>query len=252
MIAALNDPKLMPKWLRPVDKPSDPNHTQKIQYKLLEAFWLWVAEKWKGGILSKAAIDYLNRLYRRGRERRGPTDHAFGKHENCGKYRIPLGDGTWHSWFGVDANEPDYKPHLPHGKFIAPDDPPGYYEKVKAVFVGRLADKKVLQKQLHDTNTNSNESYNSMVVRGTLPGGRAQQNGHSGVFFWAHCHAIMMKNEGTGYRRELCGRLGIDPPESMYALDERVQRRKEKAAALRVRTRGREEAQVGEGCQECP
>ncbi|KAK3258403.1 hypothetical protein CYMTET_32548, partial [Cymbomonas tetramitiformis] len=62
MIAALNDPKLMPEWLRPVDKLSDPNHMQKIQYKLLEA--LRVAEKWKGGILSKAVIDYLNRLYR--------------------------------------------------------------------------------------------------------------------------------------------------------------------------------------------
>ncbi|KAK3250868.1 hypothetical protein CYMTET_39773, partial [Cymbomonas tetramitiformis] len=233
---------------------------RKIQYKLLEA--LRVAEKWKGGILSKAVIDYLNRLYRyviksvaakddlewaipedeKIEWLQGAVvnvvDHAFGKHENCGKYRIPLGDGTWHSWCGVDANEPDYKPHLPHGKFLAPDDPPGYYEKVKAVFVGRLADKKVLQKQLHDTDTNSNESYNSMVVRGTLPGGKAQQNGQSGVFFWAHCHAIMMKNEGTGYRRELCARVGIDPPESMYALDERVQRRKEKAAALRVSHEG--------------
>ncbi|KAK3262774.1 hypothetical protein CYMTET_28388 [Cymbomonas tetramitiformis] len=73
-----------------------------------------------------------------------------------------------------------------------------------------------------------------MVVRGTLPGSKAQQNGQSGVFFWAHCHAIMMKNEGTGYRRDLCARLGIDPPESMYALDERLQRQKERAAALRV------------------
>ncbi|KAK3262771.1 hypothetical protein CYMTET_28387 [Cymbomonas tetramitiformis] len=44
MIAALNDPRLMPEWLRPVDKLSDPNHMQKIQYKLLEA--LRKAEKW--------------------------------------------------------------------------------------------------------------------------------------------------------------------------------------------------------------
>ncbi|KAK3242778.1 hypothetical protein CYMTET_47540 [Cymbomonas tetramitiformis] len=52
----------MPEWLRPVDKLSDPNHMQKIMYKLLEA--LRVAEKWKGGILSKAVINYLNRMYR--------------------------------------------------------------------------------------------------------------------------------------------------------------------------------------------
>ncbi|KAK3248363.1 hypothetical protein CYMTET_42170 [Cymbomonas tetramitiformis] len=129
---------------------------------------------------------------------------------------------------------PDYQPHLPHGKFLDPDKPPGYHTKVRAVFETRLSKKEVLTKQLHTTDTNSNESYNSMVVRGTLPGGKAQQNGKSGVFFWAHCRAIMMKNEGTGYRRDLCARLGIDPPESMYALDERLQRQKERAAALRV------------------
>ncbi|KAK3277124.1 hypothetical protein CYMTET_14849 [Cymbomonas tetramitiformis] len=118
MLAALNDPTLMPEWLRPVDKLSDPNHMhRKMQYKLLEA--LRTSEKWKGGTHSKAVIDYLNRLYR---------------------YNI---------------------------KSVA----------VKGVFVARLAKKEVLMKQLHATDTNSNEPYNSMVVRGTLPGGKAQQNG---------------------------------------------------------------------------
>ncbi|KAK3242862.1 hypothetical protein CYMTET_47462 [Cymbomonas tetramitiformis] len=222
MIAALNDPKLMPACLRP------------------------------------AVIDYLNRMYRyviksvaakEDLEWAFPedekvawlqgavmnvVDHTFGMHDSCGKYRVPMSDGTWHSWCGVDANEPEYKPHLPHGKFLDPNTPPGQNTKVKAVFETRLAKKEVLLKQLHQTDTNANESYNSMVVRGTLPGGKAQQNGQSGVFFWAHCHAIMMKNEGAGYRRDLCARLGIDPPESMYSLDERVQRQKERAAELRV------------------
>ncbi|KAK3277206.1 hypothetical protein CYMTET_14764 [Cymbomonas tetramitiformis] len=35
---------------------------QSIQYKVLEA--LRVNEKWKGGTLSKAVIDYLNCMYR--------------------------------------------------------------------------------------------------------------------------------------------------------------------------------------------
>ncbi|KAK3288398.1 hypothetical protein CYMTET_4125 [Cymbomonas tetramitiformis] len=235
MIAALNDPRLMPEWLRPVDKLSDPNHMQKIQYKLLEA--LRKAEKWSGTILSKKVIDYLNRLYRyviksvaakdaysknitMGKEDLewalpedekiewlqgavlNVVDHAFGKHENCGRYRVPLSDGTWHSWCGIDANMPDYQPHLPHGKFLDPDKPPGYHTKVRAVFETRFSKKEVLIKQLHTTDTNSHESYNSMVVRGTLPGGKAQQNGQSGVFFWAHFHAIMMKNEGTGVVRD--------------------------------------------------
>ncbi|KAK3273432.1 hypothetical protein CYMTET_18326 [Cymbomonas tetramitiformis] len=254
MIAALNS-DLLPAWLRPVDKLSDPNHMQKIQYKVLEA--LRVNEKWKGGTLSKAVIDYLNRMYRyiiksvaakEDLEWAFPdeekvewlsgavmnvVDHAFGKHENCGKYRVPLPDGTWHSWCGVDANDPDYKPHLPHGKFLNPNEPPGYYEKVKEVFLSRLAKKEVLLKQLHDTDTNATESYHSMLTRGFLPGGKAQQNGQSGVYFWAHCHAICSKNDGTAYRRDLCARLGIDPPDSMYDLDERLQRRREKNAAFR-------------------
>ncbi|KAK3262974.1 hypothetical protein CYMTET_28199, partial [Cymbomonas tetramitiformis] len=176
MIAALNS-ALMPAWLRPVDKLSDPNHMQKIQYKLLEA--LRVKEKWKGGTLSKAVIDYLNRMYRyiiksvaakEDLEWALPEDekvewlsgavmnvidHAFGKHEHCGRYRVPLPDGTWHSWCGVDANDPDYKPHLPHGKFLNPNEPHGYYEKVKEVFASRLAKKEVSLKQLHDTDTNA-------------------------------------------------------------------------------------------------
>eukprot|EP00854_Cymbomonas_tetramitiformis_P034496 gene34496-biopygen31999 len=201
MIAAPNDPTLMPEWLRPVDKLSDPNHMQTIQYKLLEAL-MRTSEKWKGGTLSKAVIDYLNRLYcyviksvagkeclewafpddEKAEWLRGAVlnvvDHAFGKHENCG------------------------------------NEPPGYYEKVMGVFEARLAKKEVLMKQLHDTDTNSNESYNSMV------------------------------NEGTGYRRELCSRLGIDPPESMYALDERVQRQKDKAAAWRVTHEGKKKRRL--------
>ncbi|KAK3272126.1 hypothetical protein CYMTET_19557 [Cymbomonas tetramitiformis] len=164
MIAALNS-ALMPAWLRPVDKLSDPNHMQQIQYKLLEA--LRVKEKWKGGTLSKAVIDYLNRMYRyiiksvaakEDLEWALPEDekvewlsgavmnvidHAFGKHEHCGRYRVPLPDGTWHSWCGVDANDPDYKPHLPHGKFLNPNEPHGYYEKVKEVFASRLAKKEI-------------------------------------------------------------------------------------------------------------
>ncbi|KAK3242779.1 hypothetical protein CYMTET_47541 [Cymbomonas tetramitiformis] len=79
-------------------------------------------------------------------------------------------------------------------RFLAPDDPPAYYEKVKAVFSGRLADPKVLLNQLHDTDTNSNESYNSMV------------------------------NEGMNYRRNLCDRLGIEPPESMLVRDNKSAR----------------------------
>ncbi|KAK3267072.1 hypothetical protein CYMTET_24348 [Cymbomonas tetramitiformis] len=220
MIAALNS-DLLPTWLRPVDKLSDPNHMQKIQYKVLEA--LRVSEKWKGGTLSKAVIDYLNRMYRyiiksvaakedlewafpdeekvewlSGAVMNG-VDHAFGKHDNCGKYRVPLPDGTWHSWCGVDANDPDYKPHLPHGKFLNPNEPPGYYEKVKGVFLSRLAKKEVLRKQLHDTDTNATESYHSMLTRGFLPGGKAQQNRQSGVYFWAQCHTICSKNDGTAY-----------------------------------------------------
>ncbi|KAK3249825.1 hypothetical protein CYMTET_40764 [Cymbomonas tetramitiformis] len=239
---------------------------QKIQYKLSEA--LRTAEKWKGGTLSKAVIDfYLNRMYRyviksvaakEDLEWAFPdeekvewlhgavlnvVDHAFSTHENCGKYRVPLPDGTWYSWrCGVDANEPDYKPNLTHGKFLAPDDPPGYHEKVKAVFAGRSAKKEVLLKQLHKTDTNANESHNSMVVRGTLPGDKAQQNCQSGVFFWAHCHAILMKNEDMSYRRELCKRLG--PLESMYTSDERAQRRKEKAAEARVTHAGKKKGRL--------
>ncbi|KAK3287236.1 hypothetical protein CYMTET_5238 [Cymbomonas tetramitiformis] len=111
MIAALNS-DLMPVRLRPVDKLSDPNHMQKIPYKVLEA--LRVNEKWKGG----------------------------------------------------------------------------YYEKVKEVFSSRLAK--------------------------------------------TECRAICSKNDGTAYRRDLCARLGIDPPDSMYDLGERLQRRRERSAAFRV------------------
>ncbi len=60
-----------------------------------------------------------------------------------------------------------------------------------------------------------------------------------------------MKNEGVGYRRDLCERLGIDAPESMYDLDERAQRKKDAAAAARVTlARGEEKTQGGAGREE--
>ncbi|KAK3268486.1 hypothetical protein CYMTET_23024 [Cymbomonas tetramitiformis] len=48
-----------------------------------------------------------------------------------------------------------------------------------------------------------------------------------------------MKNEDTGYRRDLCARLGIDPPSGMETLDERARIRKERAGEERLTHQGK-------------
>ncbi|KAK3284642.1 hypothetical protein CYMTET_7720 [Cymbomonas tetramitiformis] len=63
MIAAINDPVGdVPRELQPVEKLSDPNHLQKLLYKALVD--LRAAKHWSGGVLSKAVIEYFNKLYR--------------------------------------------------------------------------------------------------------------------------------------------------------------------------------------------
>ncbi|KAK3269805.1 hypothetical protein CYMTET_21767 [Cymbomonas tetramitiformis] len=116
--------------------------------------------KCTGVTLSKAAIDYFNKQYRyvvksvaviedlpgfETKEKKAEwlsgaimnIDHAFNidpTHESCRRYRAPLTDGTFHTWCGAESPKPDWKIHLPHGKFLQRDSPLGYYEAVKGVF----------------------------------------------------------------------------------------------------------------------
>ncbi|KAK3271837.1 hypothetical protein CYMTET_19838 [Cymbomonas tetramitiformis] len=259
MISAINDPNGdVPAELRdpPVEKNSDPNHLQKLFYKALEN--LRVEKKWTGNILSVNVIKYFNKLYRYvvkstvGLDIPGfeadeekvewisgalmnIVDHAFNidpTHAACRRYRCPLPDGSFHPWCGVESQKPDWKIHLPGGKFLDRTATPGYYEGVRDV-MARFAKKEVIYKQLHTSDTNTNESINGMVVKGYLPGGKAQQNGQSGVYGWACCHTIVSKNEGHIYRQELCRRLGIDPPPSMSPLDSAMDEKREAAAVAR-------------------
>ncbi|KAK3286946.1 hypothetical protein CYMTET_5522 [Cymbomonas tetramitiformis] len=63
MIAAINDPKgIVPAELQHVEKLSDPNHLQKLLYKALVD--LRTSKHWSGSPLSKAVIEYFNKLYR--------------------------------------------------------------------------------------------------------------------------------------------------------------------------------------------
>ncbi|KAK3235768.1 hypothetical protein CYMTET_54033 [Cymbomonas tetramitiformis] len=88
-------------------------------------------------------------------------------------------------------------------------------------------------KQMHNSDTNSNESMNGMVVKGYLPCGKAQQNGQSGVYAWACCHAICSKNEGHAYRQELCRRLGLTTTMAMLRLDGRMDGKRKAAREAR-------------------
>ncbi|KAK3267804.1 hypothetical protein CYMTET_23662 [Cymbomonas tetramitiformis] len=133
---------------------------------------------------------------------------------------------------------PDWKIHLPHGKFLVKDSPPGYYESIEAVFK-KFAAKPLLMKQLHSTDTNSNESVNGMVVKGFLPCGKAQQNGQSGVYAWACCHTICSKNEGPAYRQELCSRLGLPTTDAMVRLDGRLGEKRKAARETRGTHKGK-------------
>eukprot|EP00854_Cymbomonas_tetramitiformis_P034539 gene34539-biopygen32993 len=228
MIAAINDPRgEVPREQQPVEKLSDPNHLQKLLYKALEE--LRKEKKWSGGTLSKTVIDYFNKLYRYvvksvsviedipGFESEDEkvewissallniVDHAFDidpTHAGCHHHRAPRPDGSFYPWCGVESARPDWKIHLPHAKFLSCDEPPGYCATVREVFQ-KFARKETILKQLHDTDINTNESINGMVVKGYLPGGKAQQNGQSGVYGWACCHTIVSKNEGHRYRQEL-------------------------------------------------
>ncbi|KAK3272192.1 hypothetical protein CYMTET_19501 [Cymbomonas tetramitiformis] len=232
MISAINDVNgLVPAKLRPVRKRSDQNHLQKIVYKDLDAGR--TARKWKGATLSKKVIDYLNKNYRyivrsvavvedlpgfETMEQKAEwlsgaimniVDHAFNidpTHENCRRFRVPLPGGSFHCWCGVET------------KFLQRDEPAGYYEAVKDVF-RKFAAIPTLMKQMHNTDTNVNESVNGMVVKGYLPCGKAQQNGQSGVYAWACCHTICSKNMGHVYRQELCRRFGLPVTEAMRRLD---------------------------------
>ncbi|KAK3261512.1 hypothetical protein CYMTET_29595 [Cymbomonas tetramitiformis] len=229
----------------------------KLLYKNLEE--LRKEKKWSGGTLSKTVIDYFNKVYRYviksvaviedipGFETDDEkaewisgallniVDHAFNidpTHASCRRYRAPRPDGTFYPWCGVESCKPDWKIHLPHGKFLVRDDPPGHYQAVREVFE-KFARKETILKQLHNTDTNTNESINGMAVRGYLPGGKAQQNGQSGVYGWACCHTIVSKNEGHRYRQDLCRRLGIEPPVTMQPLDDEMDGKRERSSAAR-------------------
>ncbi|KAK3248639.1 hypothetical protein CYMTET_41901 [Cymbomonas tetramitiformis] len=149
---------------------------------------------WSGGTLSKNGIDYFNKQYRyvvktiaalgdsdvpgfvtddeKATWLSGAVlnivDHAFNidpTHAACRRYRAPLPDGAFHPWCGVEAAKPDWQIHLPRGQFLQRDSPPGYYEGVQGVFM-KFAHIETIKKQLHNTDTNTNESINGMVVRG--------------------------------------------------------------------------------------
>ena len=79
------------------------------------------------------------------------VDHAFDidpTHAACRRFRAPRPDGSFHPWCGMESCKPDWKIHLPHGKFLVRDDPPGYYEAVRGVFM-KFAHKETILKQLH-------------------------------------------------------------------------------------------------------
>ncbi|KAK3250572.1 hypothetical protein CYMTET_40054 [Cymbomonas tetramitiformis] len=218
MIAAINDPVGdVPRKLQPVEKLSDPNHLQKLIYKDLEE--LRKAKGWKGSTLSKTGIDYFNKVYRyviksvaviedipgfetddeKAEWIRGAllniVDHAFNidpTHEACRRYRAPRPDGSFYPWCGVESCKPNWQIHLPHGKFLVRDEPAGYYEGIRGVFE-KFANKQTILKQMHDTDTNTNESINGMVVRGYLPGGKVQQNAWAVRGLWLGllpCHRV--------------------------------------------------------------
>ncbi|KAK3269632.1 hypothetical protein CYMTET_21937 [Cymbomonas tetramitiformis] len=280
MIAAINDPVGdVPRELQPVEKLSDPNHLQKLLYKALEE--MRKKKGWSGATLSKTVIDYFNKVYRYviksvaviedlpGFENDDEkaewihgallniVDHAFNidpTHAACRRYRAPRPDGSFYPWCGVESAKPDWKIHLPHDRFLVRDQPAGHYEAVREVFE-KFAHKETILKQLHDTDTNVNESINGMVVKGYLPGGRAQQNGQSGVYGWACCHTIVSKNEGHRYRQELCRRLGIDPPLTMQPLDDEMDGRRQRMAAFRKSykgKRGRLQVRLGKSDRNAP
>ncbi|KAK3250961.1 hypothetical protein CYMTET_39689 [Cymbomonas tetramitiformis] len=199
-----------------VEKNSDPNHLQKLFYKALET--LRVEKKWTGTILSVNVIKYFNKLYRH------VVKSTVGVEEP-----------------GLETDEEkkaDWKIHVPGGKFLDRTAADGYYEGVRDV-MARFAKKELIMKKLHTTDTNANESINGMVVKGYLPGGKAQQNGQSGVYGWACCHTIVSKNEGHAYRQELCRRLGIEPPASMIPLDLAMDEKRTEAAEDRRTHKGK-------------
>ncbi|KAK3263210.1 hypothetical protein CYMTET_27972 [Cymbomonas tetramitiformis] len=128
MIAAINDPKgIVPAELQPVEKLSDPNHLQKLLYKALVD--LRTSKHWSGSPLSKAVIEYFNKLYRYviksvaviedlpGFETEDEkaewiqgalmniVDHAFDidpTHAACRRFRAPRPDGSFHPWLGIE------------------------------------------------------------------------------------------------------------------------------------------------------
>ncbi|KAK3233661.1 hypothetical protein CYMTET_56053, partial [Cymbomonas tetramitiformis] len=79
----------------------------------------------------------------------------------------------------------------------------------------------------------ADEDSNMIAAINDPNGGKAQQNGQSGVYGWACCHTIVSKNLGHQYRQTLCRRLGIEPPASMVPLDLHMDGKREEAAALR-------------------
>ncbi|KAK3272982.1 hypothetical protein CYMTET_18755 [Cymbomonas tetramitiformis] len=224
MIAANNNPVGdVPRELQPVEKLSDPNHLQKLLYKALEE--MRKKKGWSGATLSKTVIDYFNKVYRYviksvaviedlpGFENDDEkaewihgallniVDHAFNidpTHAACRRYRAPRPDGSFYPWCGVESAKPDWKIHLPHGRFLVRDQPAGHYEAVREVFE-KFAHKETILKQLHDTDTNVNESINGMVVKG----------------------------------------LGIDPPLTMQPLDDEMDDRRQRMAAFRKSYKGK-------------
>ncbi|KAK3250170.1 hypothetical protein CYMTET_40443 [Cymbomonas tetramitiformis] len=198
--------------------------------------------KWKDGPFSKSNIDYFNKMYRyvvkgvaavedlpafgtvedKIKFIQGAllnmVDHAFNRdpeHLGCKKHRNPMPDGTWQSWCGVEGGDPEYRTHLPGGKWLEGEE---YYRRVRKVILANASPQQI-KKQLHNFNTNAIEGWNGMFYHAYLPGGKGQQTGQGAIFHYSAANCICSKNDGQSYRQTVVSRLGIDVPFSMKGLD---------------------------------
>ncbi|KAK3247684.1 hypothetical protein CYMTET_42823 [Cymbomonas tetramitiformis] len=76
--------------------------------------------------------------------------------------------------------------------------------------------------KLHGFSTNPNESSNACIVKGFLPGGKAQQHGQASMYHYAVFNAVAYKNLGMRYRQLLFTMFDVESGAAMKKADERL------------------------------
>ena len=225
-------------------KLSDQNHISGCMYRAFAA--LKISEFKGTSLLSAAVITTFCRSYRyaikiwasdpkmAAEAVRNIARHYFGDHSNCRKCETVNDDGTKKIWCGHHREGVDYKPNLPHGKWLQPEVAVGKGKKLRVLklqagvmrVLEKYAADDLIRGACHQTSSNPVESFNWTGVN--MMGGKQTFHGQGGHYVGAMAAAVQRKSKGIAWKAAFMERLNTPLPEKIKQMLARREARAKK------------------------